>query len=568
MSRNLHHSSFEVLLRGYETVAHGCVAVGLLSLLLPARLCAQSQTAADKSVVVTGSIQSDVLIPEEDRKIGAEKSDDWALTNTYADVSVRSRYVDAGARFEYLDHPLPGYEPDFKGWGVPFFYVKGKLKNLELTAGSFYEQFGSGFILRSYEERSLGIDNHLLGGHIVYRPVKGVQLKALSGKQRRYWAHNDAWVSGGDVEINIDEWSQRMQQSATRLLLGASYVNKHERTEDVMVDATHKLNLPENVNAFDVRANLQKGGFSVLAEYAQKTQDPSFDNRYIYRTGHVAMLSASYSKKGMSILAQAKRSDNMSFRSRRSMTGTSSFINQLPAFTMEHTYALAALYPYATHPDGEWAYQGSLTYNFKRKTALGGRYGTLVKVNFSHVHAIDQHWADDPVAGSDGYGSAFWKWGDQTYYQDLNIVMEKKLTKTWKLHLMYMNQLYNKTIVEGHGGTIRSNIFVADATCHVSPKTTLRGEAQYLTTGEDEGDWVYGLLELSLVPHWMVTVSDMYNCGETNVHYYQGLVTFNTGAHRLQLGYGRTRAGYNCSGGVCRYVPASRGLTLAYNYNF
>jgi hypothetical protein len=45
----------------------------------------------------------------------------------------------------------------------------------------------------------------------------------------------------------------------------------------------------------------------------------------------------------------------MSFRSRRSMNGTSSFINHLPAFTMDHTYTLAALYPYATHPEGEWA---------------------------------------------------------------------------------------------------------------------------------------------------------------------------------------------------------------------
>ena len=47
-----------------------------------------------------------------------------------------------------------------------------------------------------------------------------------------------------------------------------------------------------------------------------------------------------------------------------------------------------------------------------------------------------------------------------------------------------------------------------------------------------------------------------------------GSVTFNYGAHRLQVGYGRTRAGFNCTGGVCRYVPASKGVTLSYNYNF
>ena len=133
---------------------------------------------------------------------------------------------------------------------------------------------------------------------------------------------------------------------------------------------------------------------------------------------------------------------------------------------------------------------------------------------------------------------------------------------------MYMNQHYNMTVVEGEGGMVRSNIYIADALYQLAPKTKLRGELQYLTTPNDLGDWAFALLELSLAPRWMFTVSDMWNCGMTDIHYYQGLVTFNTGAHRIQAGYGRTRAGYNCSGGVCRYVPATRGFTLSYNYNF
>ena len=172
------------------------------------------------------------------------------------------------------------------------------------------------------------------------------------------------------------------------------------------------------------------------------------------------------------------------------------------------------------------------------------------------------------LAGTKGYTSSFFKWGDQTYYQDLDITLSRRLSKQLRLNLMYMNQRYNKTVVEGEGGLIHSDIFVADAKYQFSPKTTLRVEAQYLSTEQDEGDWLYGLAELSLVPHWMFTVSDMWNCGETDTHYYQALVTFNTGAHRLQAGYGRTRAGYNCSGGVCRWIPAQKGFTLSYNYNF
>lgn len=545
--------------------------------------------STNNRVTLSGSIQSDMLVPTGKQADGSHED---FRTNTYVDLALQSKYVDAGARFEYLEHPLPGFEKDFKGWGVPFFYVKGKLNKAELTLGNFYDQFGSGFIFRTYEERSLGIDNSILGARLVVNPFSGVRLKALSGKQRRYWAHNDAWVSGADLELSLDEWFHALQQSGTYLTLGGSWVNKHEKADDdlLMVDASHRLNLPENVNAWDARVNLNKGPFNILAEYAQKTQDPSFDNAYIYRKGYVAMLSGSYSRKGMSLLLQAKRSDNFSFRSRRSMTGTSSMINHLPAFTEDQTYALAALYPYATHPAGEWAYQAQLGYTFRRHTALGGKYGTQLKINFSHVHGIDQSehgmlLNSEPLStdqlqpvtnvptyytgvGTKGYGSSFWKWGGGTYYQDIDVQLDKRITRDFKMHLMYMNQFYNKTVVEGEGGMIHSNIFIADLLFNLSRDTKLRTELQYLTTADDDADWAFALAELSVAPHWMFTVSDEYNCGVTNAHYWQTYVTYNLGAHRFQLGWGRTRAGYNCSGGVCRYVPESKGFTLSYNYNF
>ena len=539
------------------------ILIGLLAGIGNVSLCAQEQS--DK-LRLSGSIQSDILLPEKDDKTGAETSDGRFLTNTYLDLKATIRYVEAGARLEYLKHPLPGYENDFKGWGVPYAYLKGRYKNAELTLGSFYEQFGSGFILRSYEERSLGVDNSLQGVRLSYRPGAGVAIKALTGRQRRYWNHNKSWMTGADVEWNIDELCKSLQQHNTYVTLGASYVNKYEKDEVIMTDPTHRLHLPLYVNAFDVRLRVQHRAFNVLAEMAMKSQDPSHDNGYIYRNGYVAMLSGSYSKRGMSLLLQAKRSTNMAFRSRRSIEGSSSFINHLPPFTMEHTYALAALYPYATRPEGEWAYQAMAAYTFPKGSMMGGKYGTTAKVNFSHVHSVRRN--DTGGSGTDGYGSPFWAWGASTYYQDIDVQLEKRLCKDTKLNLMYMNQRYNQTLLEGHGGMLRSHIFVADVKQKLAPKTTLRVEGQYLSSKDGDKDWAFGLAELSLAPHWMFTVSDLYNVGNTHVHYYQGYVTYSGGAHRLQLGYGRTRAGFNCSGGVCRYIPATKGLTLSYNYNF
>lgn len=526
-------------------------------------LCAQEQPDKPR---LSGSIQSDILLPEKDKTTGANTADGHFLTNTYLDLKATSRYVEAGARVEYLKHPLPGFENDIKGWGLPHFYVKGRYKNAELTLGSFYEQFGSGFILRTYEERSLGIDNSLQGARLHYRPWDGVAVKILTGRQRRYWKHNDSWLTGGDIEWNIDEWLKGLQRHETYAMIGFSCVNKYEKEDVVMTDPTHRLRLPRYVNAFDVRMRVQHRSLNVLAEMAMKTQDPSNDNGYIYRNGYVAMLSGSYSKRGMSLLLQAKRSTNMTLRSSRGMEGTSSFINHLPAFTVEHTYTLPALYPYATRPDGEWAYQAAGAYTFPKGSMLGGKYGTMVKINFSHVHSISKN--EDGGRGTDGYGSSFWRWGASTYYQDIDVQVEKRLCKDTKLNLMYMNQRYNQTVIEGHGGMLSSHIFVADVKQKLARKTTLRVEGQYLFSKDGDKDWAFALAELSLAPHWMFTLSDLYNLGNTHAHYYQGFVTYNGGAHRLQLGYGRTRAGYNCSGGVCRYIPATKGMTLSYNYNF
>ena len=556
------------LTRGVAIFGMAMIAVGL---------CAQ------ENVTLNGSVQSDILLPQEDNSIGTKyDSNSDFLTNTYADLYLRSQWVDAGARLEYMDYHLPGFERDFKGWGVPHLYVKGRIGNgLEVTLGDFYDQFGSGFIFRAYEERSLGIDNSIRGLRLNVSAIDGLNLKVLGGLQRRYWNWDDeAIVGGADAELNIDRFSSQMQDKGINWMLGASFVGKKEDDERVMAnyDPLQRLNLPEMVTAFDVRTRYQQGDYSLMAEYAMKSQDPSFDNGYIYRKGNALMLSASYSKRGMSALVQAKRSEDMSFRSRRSVNGISAFLNHMPAFAYQHTYALAALYPYATQmANGEWAMQGEFGYTFKRKTLLGGKYGTSLKLNMSYIRAIDkQPVVADKLMGTDGYTSSFFKFGDETYYQDINLQLEKKISSAFKLNLMYMNQRYNQGVIEGHGGMINSDIFVGEGKYQFNKKLTLRGELQYLTTSHESGDWMYGLLELSVLPYLMFTVSDMYGKPAINgglaygekEHYYMASVTFNYNAHRIMAGYGRTRAGYNCSGGVCRYVPASKGVNISYNYSF
>jgi hypothetical protein len=75
-------------------------------------------------------------------------------------------------------------------------------------------------------------------------------------------------------------------------------------------------------------------------------------------------------------------------------------------------------------------------------------------------------------------------------------------------------------------------------------------------------------VECSVLPRFIFSVSDQWNAGVTDKHYYMVSAAGMFGNHRLQLSYGRTRRGINCSGGVCRMMPATEGVYLSYNLNF
>ena len=67
-----------------------------------------------KGVNLSGSVQSEMLVPRWDSGTGAEKTGSF-LTNTYADLMLQSKYVDAGVRLEFTEYPLPGFAKDFEG---------------------------------------------------------------------------------------------------------------------------------------------------------------------------------------------------------------------------------------------------------------------------------------------------------------------------------------------------------------------------------------------------------------------------------------------------------------------
>ena len=550
----------------------------LLSLMV---LTAAAVTAQAQGIMgghVTGNVQVDGQMSRADSVIGAQDVPEKLLMNARADILYTNGDFSAGLRFEMYENPLLGFDPQYKGEGLANYFVSYNGEKLSITAGNFYEQFGSGMILRTYEDRYLGLDNSLRGVNVTLRPFDGVTIKALAGKQRCYWYYGDGLVRGVDGEVSLNSVLPFLADSKFHATIGGGFVSKYEDDENIpsYINPEERLNLPLNVGAGSVRADLGYGNWSLQAEYARKGQDPSAMNGYIYRPGQGLLLNLTYSQRGFSAGIQAKRIDNMGFKSVRSQSGEMLYINYLPAITKNHTYAFLSMYPYATQVNGEQGLQADVMYKFKKGTFLGGEYGTDVHVNSSVVYGLDT--TVTGFAGTDGYDVN--SGVGQTLYGDVSVELAKKLSKTVKLTTTYAYQVFNPVVENEPGSLHHNNIVVADLSWKVNKKHSLRFEAEWM--GSDShydaddpehsdrraGDWLMGLVEWNIGTHWFVSASDQWAYNDGVGNYYNLSVGYTHGATRLQVGYGKQREGLLCIGGVCRLVPASNGLTFSLTTSF
>ncbi len=512
-----------------------------------------------------GNFQFDAQNYIEDTIIGAQKIKEKIRMNSFANLNYTRGKFKTGLRYESYLGPLVGFDSRYNGSGITYRYASYEVDNLEFTVGNFYEQFGTGLIFRSYEERGLGVDNAMDGIRIRYQPKKGIYLKGVIGQQRFFFSKGEGIVRGFDAELNLNELIPSLGSKSSTYILGGSIVSKYQADQNPL-----KI-LPENVASSAARLNIITPKMNFYAEYAYKINDPSFTNQYIYKPGSALFVSATYAEKGLSILASAKFVDNMDFKSNRDATGNVLLINYLPAITKQYTYAFASFYPYATQPNGEFGYQAEISYNFKKGTALGGKYGTLISLAYSHVSSLDTSKTGDDF----GYDLNTISPGKVLMYEDIELVVTKKLDANWKLTYTYMYQIFNKDVVQGLSGfgTLYSHINILETQYKINKKNTIRTELQHLYNKKDEGSWAMALAEYTVSPHWFFALIDQYNYDNPKnslkeVHYVSASLGYIQNATRLALSYGKQREGFLCVGGVCRQIPASNGFGVSITSTF
>lgn len=537
-------------------------------------LSSQFRLSAFQDGNLSGNVSIEAQSYKADSTIGAPKVDEQILSNAYLNLIYRASNYEFGIRYESYLNPLLGYDQRLKGQGIPYRYASYYNEFADFTVGNFYEQFGSGLIFRAYEEKSLGFDNAVDGVRIRLRPTNGVEVTGILGKQRLFWDQGPGLIRGGNIDVNLNSLLGNLMSDDIGINLGGSVVSKFQD------DFDPKYNLPENVLAYSTRLGIVLEDINFDAEYAYKYNDPNATNKLNYNPGKGLILTGSYTNSGIGLLVSTHWLDNMDFRGDRNARANELNINFIPPLTKQHTYALAAMYPFATKPNGEFGLQSELTFELPSNTLIGGDYGTNINVSYSMIKSIDTTRIDQFT-----YNSKFFGIGDRLYFQDFTFDLTRKLSKDFKLGLTYSNMIYDKDIMENEGapvyGKVYSNVLILDGTYNINDINAIRVELQHLWAKQDStihepdninGNWAHFLIEYTISPKWFFSLYDQYNYGnfteENKIHYLTGSVAYYHGTSRFQLSYGRQRGGIICVGGICRAVPASNGIYFSFTSSF
>ncbi len=512
------------------------------------------------------SFETNTSVYQNDKAIGFVAPESGYGSNNYLKLDYSVGSWSMGLQAEYYPSSLQGYSPELKGFGFPGKYVRYERRNWSITAGDFYEQFGSGLILRSWEDRQLGFNNSLAGARVTFNTDdNALSVKLLYGLPRYYlgcviFPYASTHIAGADVSLSL---SDLMKWDNVGFALEGSVVNRHEKDvpeEYGLLGSVYGFKVPNDVLSYSARVNFSAGNFSLLGEYVSKGEDiwsqpMIIGENYFLKRGSAQLVEANYSVGRFSASLALRRLDNMQnqiFRTVQSVTEGNT-MSYLPALCQQQTYMLASLHPYTTFAQGEMGGQIDLFYNVKRGSKLGGKYGMKIHLNASMFYT-----PEDVLTNYD-YA--------RLSYRDITFDVEKRWSR--KLKTIFFMTIQEKSPTHGNKvATDAQNVFVLDTEYKFTDSFSLRAELQYLYSQELSRDWMAGLVDLNFAPKWSIFARDMYNHGDSKVHYYSAGVRYTHSGISITAGYGRNREGMICSGGVCRWQPAFTGGNVSMSLNF
>ncbi len=522
--------------------------------------------------VFSGNFQSNFSVFLEDSLIGATE----AASPQYG------RQISSSEAWLFLNYDIKGFHfaarydlfnnsnllnpsESFTGQGIGFWQIKKNIGNLELTAGSFYDQFGSGAVFRAFENRLIGIDYAMEGVKAKYTFDHNFFIKVFTGKQKG--SQTERFETSPQIIKGINSEKGFNFDNGSVLNFGLSGVNRtlDENTMSSLVTEINALSLEDrfipkyNVYALNGYFNASYKDFGFNGEYNYKTAESIRDNLgNLYNSdGSLLLGGISYSKRklgakqnqAIGVNAQYRRIENFPFRVSPYTNLLNGIISYQPSLTRQASYRMLARYQAPAQFVGEQAYQAELIYSISKNTNIALNYSNITDLN------------------------------NQLLFNEKFIQVEHKFNKKWKGKLGLQRVTYNQAVYEGKDPKKIDNVETltpfGEITYKINRKNSIRLESQMLNTEQDLGSFYHGIIEWNSSPKYTVAISNMINSNPVRVVnptladqvlFYPGIfIKYNVKTTSFTAAYVKQVEGINCTGGICRLEPAFSGLrfTLA-----
>ena len=523
---------------------------------------------------LSGNFQSNYSVFIKDSLIGATEaaSPQYGRQISSAEAWLFMNYdikgFHFGVRYDlYNNSNLLNPSGAYTGQGLGFWQIKKSIGDLELTVGSFYDQFGSGMLFRAYENRLIGIDYAMEGIRAKYKITDNFTVKAFTGKQKGF--QENRFGTSPQIIKGINAEKAFTSKNGTTLNLGASAINRtlDENTMTGLVTEINSIPLADrfypkyNVYGMNGYFTLNWKDFGFNGEYNYKSKEAIRDNdgNLFFSNGNIIFGGASYSKRrlgkdkkgGLGINAQYRRIENFPLTVSPYVSLLNGIVTYQPSFTRQASYRMLARYQAPAQALGEQAYQAEIIYSPTKKTSF--------QINYSDIKTLE---------GKQLYSERYAK-------------IEQKLSKKWKGKLGLQSVIYNQPVYEGKDekyGNVETVTPFFELTYKVNRKNSIRFESQYLITEQDLGSFYHGILEWNSSPNFSVALSDMINTDPVRkvnptladqvLHYPTIFVKYNIKTTSFTAAYVKQVEGVNCTGGICRLEPAFSGLRFTLSTQF
>ena len=537
-----------------------------------------SATAQDKGVF-SGNLQSNFNVFLKDSLIGAvegaspqygkqiSSSESWLFLN----YDIKGWHF--AARYDLFNNSnLLNPADAYSGQGLGFWQIKKEVGDLEITAGSFYDQFGSGAIFRAFENRLIGIDYAMEGVRLKYKIADDFVLKAFTGKQKggldRRFETSPQIVKGINAEKGFKSGKGSILNvgvsAVNRTLDGNAYSKLVTEIQGLGLSKEEGFYPKYNTYLMNGYFNASVGKFGVNGEFNYKTAEPTKDNRdsLINGNGNLAILGVSYSKRklgrnkkgGLGVNVQYRRIDNFALNvdPYSQLSLLQGLLSYQPSLSRQASYRLLARYQAPAQFTGEQGVQAEIIYSLNKKTN--------VTLNFSNITDLN---------------------GEQLFREQF-VQVEHKINKKWKGKLGLQMVNYNQEVYEvkplEKADEVETFTPFGELTYKINRKNSLRFESQMLLTKQDLGSFYHGIIEWNSSPKFSIAISDMVNTNPVRIvnesladqvlHYPSVFVKYNIKTTSFTAAYIKQVEGVVCTGGVCRLEPAFSGLRFTLSTQF